>query len=252
MNERKYSVTRLIAVANAATRYIPDPSAIPTPATTQIVAAVVRPKTNPCDWSTAPAPRNPIPEMICAAIRVGSPPSNSATFFEMLMKRVEPTQIRMLVRRPAGLSRISRSIPMIPPSTAANNSLSGIDGSISPSLNDHRRSGKYKSSEQSALGAVVPSKNSVAPGYTCRPERSHIPAGQGKTENEAQPDIPARVNSVRQPQGPCSHISQRQQDASDGRIDRPQKRGVRILQVYRAEESRHPNDTGPFSHALHQ
>src|SRR2546428_842689 len=39
MKDRKYRVTRLIAVAKAATKYIPDPNAIPTPATTQIVAA---------------------------------------------------------------------------------------------------------------------------------------------------------------------------------------------------------------------
>src|SRR5439155_742223 len=83
MKDRKYRVTRLIAVAKAATKYIPDPSAIPTPATTQIVAAVVSPSTNPCECKTAPAPRKPIPEMIWAAIRVGSPPSNCATCLEM-------------------------------------------------------------------------------------------------------------------------------------------------------------------------
>src|SRR6185295_13979127 len=100
MNDRKYNVTRLIAVVKTATAYIPDPSAIPTPATTQIVAAVVSPSTKPCEWRTAPAPRNPIPEMICAAILVGSPPSSSDTFVEILMNNVDPTQIRILVRSP--------------------------------------------------------------------------------------------------------------------------------------------------------
>src|SRR5439155_14449138 len=96
----------------------------------QIVAAVVSPSTNPWECRTAPAPRNPIPEMICAAILVGSPPSSWATLVEILMNNVEPTQIRILVRRPAGLSRISRSTPMMPPSSAASSSLIGMEGSI--------------------------------------------------------------------------------------------------------------------------
>ena len=40
---------------------------------TQIVAAVVRPRTAPCAWRIAPAPRNPMPDTICAAMRVVSP-----------------------------------------------------------------------------------------------------------------------------------------------------------------------------------
>ena len=47
---------------------------MPTPATAQRLAAVVRPFTPPRDWMIVPAPMNPIPETIWAAIRVGSEP----------------------------------------------------------------------------------------------------------------------------------------------------------------------------------
>ena len=48
------------------------PAAIPIAATTQSVAAVVRPRTEMPRTMIAPAPRKPIPVTICAAIRVGS------------------------------------------------------------------------------------------------------------------------------------------------------------------------------------
>src|SRR5215475_12486790 len=192
MNPRKYSVTRLIAVANTATAYMPDPSAMPTPATTQMVAAVVRPKTNPCAWSTEPAPRNPIPVMICAPMRV------SPKAFEMLINSVEPTQIKMFVRSPAGLSRIWRSIPMIPPRMAATMSFIGMD--VSMSIDDHGGSRKNERCKQPAFRAVLSAKDSVAAGHPCRPERSDVDSGQSKTEDKSQTDIPADVNGVRGPE----------------------------------------------------
>ena len=41
-------------------------------ATTQMVAALVRPTTAPRAWRIVPAPMNPTPVTICAATRVGS------------------------------------------------------------------------------------------------------------------------------------------------------------------------------------
>src|SRR5215471_3134699 len=192
MNERKYSVNKLITVVKTATPYMPDPSAIPTPATTQMVAAVVRPKTNPCECSTKPAPRNPIPVMIWAPMRV------SPKAFEMLMNSVEPTQIRMFVRSPAGLSRIWRSIPMIPPSMTAAMSLIGID--VSMSIDDQGGSRKNERCKQPAFRAVLSAKDSVAARHPCRPERSDVEAGQSKTEDKPQTDVPADVNRVRSPE----------------------------------------------------
>src|SRR5262245_44438326 len=53
----------------------------------------------------------------------------SPTFMEMTMNCVAPTQISIFVRRPAGLPRNCRSMPIRPPSTAAKTSLSPIRGS---------------------------------------------------------------------------------------------------------------------------
>src|SRR5262245_4027892 len=80
----------------------------------------------------APAPRNPIPVTIWAAMRVGStrtaldPDSMKLVkpYAETIVKSAEPTETRMCVRRPASRSRSSRSKPMAPPSAAARRSRS--------------------------------------------------------------------------------------------------------------------------------
>ena len=59
--------------AEVAMIYIPAPTAKPIQAVIHIPAAVVRPLTEPFIWIMAPAPRKPIPEITCAAIRPGSP-----------------------------------------------------------------------------------------------------------------------------------------------------------------------------------
>src|SRR3954471_5146573 len=100
---------------------------MPIPATSQSVAAVVRPRTDNPWRMMAPAPRKPIPLTICAAIRVGSvrtstPPlvTNSLNpYAETSVKSADPTQTTRCVRNPACRSRSSRSRPMAPPSAAA-------------------------------------------------------------------------------------------------------------------------------------
>src|ERR687884_2359673 len=80
----------------------------------------------------APAPRNPIPVTICAAIRLGSarttlcPEARKAwnPYAETTVKSAEPSDTSRCVRRPASRSRISRSSPIAAPSAAANASRS--------------------------------------------------------------------------------------------------------------------------------
>src|ERR671924_224197 len=101
---------------------------MPIAATTQSVAAVVRPRTaRPCRM-IAPAPRKPIPVTICAAIRVGSARTTAAPearkawnpYAETIVKRADPSATSRCVRRPASRSRSSRSTPIRPPSMAAS------------------------------------------------------------------------------------------------------------------------------------
>src|SRR5262245_46939207 len=106
--------------------------------------------------------------MICAAMRVGSPPKVFAVVVEPVINNVEPTQIRMFVRRPAGLSRLSRSTPITPPSTAARNSFSGIDGSMF--IDDQRCRSEYEGRQQPAFGAITAPQNSFAAGSPGRPQ----------------------------------------------------------------------------------
>src|SRR5882672_4080901 len=70
-----------------------------------------------------PAPRKPMPVTTWAAIRPGSPgcPGRRlvATLADSHMKSIDPRQMRMLVRKPAGFFLISRSTPMRPPQAIA-------------------------------------------------------------------------------------------------------------------------------------
>src|SRR5690606_17923881 len=113
-------------VAPTASTYAPQPAAIPIAATTHSVAAVVKPTTLPRAWMIVPAPRKPIPLTICAASRAGSAvrkPAGSAIraiAIDSSVNSAAPTQISKLVRSPAGLPLSSRSMPTMPPSTAAS------------------------------------------------------------------------------------------------------------------------------------
>ena len=66
---------RTSPVPISAVRYIPAPTTMPMPATTQIDAAVVSPRTFTPMRKIAPPPRKPMPETTCAAMRPGSPAS---------------------------------------------------------------------------------------------------------------------------------------------------------------------------------
>jgi hypothetical protein len=101
----------------------------PSPATTHNVEAVVSPATVPRAWTIVPAPRKPMPVMTPAAIRTRlSPVPPLAPMMPMakLIIMVEPTQTRMLVRKPAGFWLASLSRPMSPPRAIARMSLSRI------------------------------------------------------------------------------------------------------------------------------
>src|SRR6266496_27942 len=76
-------------------------------ATTQIVAALVSPTTAPRAWRIVPAPMKPTPVTIWPATRVASV-APCTIVSDSCVYRAEPMQIRMLVRRPAGLPPSSR------------------------------------------------------------------------------------------------------------------------------------------------
>src|ERR1051325_10513489 len=103
---------------------------MPIAATTQMVAALVSPTTAPRAWRIVPAPMKPTPGTIWAATRVVSvpgeidPPPADSIASDRWVYSTEPTQIRMLVRSPAGLPPISRSRPIAPPSSVARPSCS--------------------------------------------------------------------------------------------------------------------------------
>src|SRR5919197_4891839 len=94
-------------------------------ATTQIVAALVRPTTAPRACRIVPAPMKPTPVTICAATRVVSIPAGIVPFgarniaIERCVYSTDPMQIRILVRSPAGLPPSSRSSPIAPPRSVA-------------------------------------------------------------------------------------------------------------------------------------
>src|ERR671939_18760 len=105
---------------------------MPIAATSQNVAAVVRPRTDsPCRM-IAPAPRKPIPVTICAAMRVGSARTTLAPelrkawkpYAETIVNSADPSETSRCVRNPASRSRIPRSTPIPPPSAAASASRS--------------------------------------------------------------------------------------------------------------------------------
>src|SRR5215831_7414166 len=90
----------------------------------------------------APAPRNPTPVTICAAMRPGSAFGVSVT--EVIVNTAQPRAIRIFVLNPALLWCSSRSAPSRPPMTAASTSLwmSSVSVSICGiSLARHRAGG---------------------------------------------------------------------------------------------------------------
>ena len=90
---------------------------MPTPAVSQIVAAVVSPRTASRRTKINPPPMNPIPDTICAATRDGSritrwERTSVKPYFETSMIRADATPTSACVRSPALRWRISRSRPI--------------------------------------------------------------------------------------------------------------------------------------------
>src|SRR5467141_2566719 len=99
-------------VVKIATPKYPKPTTIPIAATTQMVAAVVKPLTSDPVRRMAPAPRKPTPVTICAAMRVGSTRLPKMGSRPTVVNRHAPTPTSAIVRMPAGWPWYSRSEPM--------------------------------------------------------------------------------------------------------------------------------------------
>src|SRR5271166_2331860 len=106
-------------VEKIAVSYRPPPAAIPIPAATKIVAAEVKPDTEPLSCRMAPAPMKPMPVIICAAILVWSATSGPASLSDRMVNMAEPKHMNMTVRSPVGRCFSSRSSPIAAPRAAA-------------------------------------------------------------------------------------------------------------------------------------
>src|SRR6202035_4749580 len=87
----------------------------PTAAEHHSVAALFRPRTLRPSRRITPAPRNPIPDTICAATRVGSAVAPRKPYADNNTNKVAPTATKALVRNPAIRARYWRSSPMTVP-----------------------------------------------------------------------------------------------------------------------------------------
>src|SRR6266568_7976014 len=85
---------------------------MPSEAATQMDAAVVSPRTSSPWRRMLPAPRNPTPVTIWAAMRVGSTVLAKSGMKPRPVNMHDPALIKAMVRRPAGWPRNSRSAPM--------------------------------------------------------------------------------------------------------------------------------------------
>src|SRR5215207_1142081 len=115
-------------VADPAARNMPPPTASPTAATAQMLAAVVSPLTTSLRRMIVPAPIKPMPLATCAATREGSRITwrslrmSENPKIETTMNIAEPSDTRAWVLIPAAHSNRSRSKPTRPPRTAATTS----------------------------------------------------------------------------------------------------------------------------------
>src|SRR5437868_11342583 len=92
---------------------------MPSEAATQMEAAVVSPRTSSPWRRMLPAPRNPTPVTIWAAMRVGSTVLAKSGMRPRPVNMHDPALIKAMVRRPAGWPRNSRSAPMSRPRPSA-------------------------------------------------------------------------------------------------------------------------------------
>lgn len=103
--------------------------AMPTPAAYQMLAAVVTFVTFRLlsDFRMIPAPKKPMPDTICAAIRLGSPLLSE---LDKKANIIDPDITSVCVLIPAGFPLSSRSAPISSPQTTAT---------VSPSKKSHSR-----------------------------------------------------------------------------------------------------------------
>src|SRR5829696_4403090 len=113
------------SVAETAARNMPPPTASPTAATAQMLAAVVSPLTTSLRKMIVPAPMKPMPLATWAATREGSRMTwrslrmSENPKIDTTMKRADPSETRAWVLIPAAHSNLSRSSPTRQPKTAA-------------------------------------------------------------------------------------------------------------------------------------
>ena len=105
-------ITKIAMLPTILSVYSPIPTRAPIAAVAHIVAAVVSPCTSSPFLKMIPAPRNPMPDTICATTRELSPPSIVG---DIRQNRVEPRQISDSVRIPTDLPLVSRSRPITRP-----------------------------------------------------------------------------------------------------------------------------------------
>lgn len=95
------------------------------PAVAQRLAAVVSPRTNWRWMMIVPAPMKPMPLTTCAAIRLGSSPTpvciriSAKPYCDTIIISALPSATRKWVRKPASLTRYSRSRPITVPQRPA-------------------------------------------------------------------------------------------------------------------------------------
>lgn len=107
-------------VTAAASGKSPSPVAKPIAAVAQRLAAVVMPLTLSFSAQIVPAPMKPIPATTPPATCAGCPPKLA----DIIVKRQEPKETSMCVRKPAGRWACSRSIPTMAPRATAKSKLS--------------------------------------------------------------------------------------------------------------------------------
>jgi len=103
MGRRTTSAMSVEIMARVPSRSSPIPTAAPIAAVTHNVAAVVRPRMSAPDLKMTPAPRNPIPVTICAAIRSGDPPGDRALDTQRIANSPAPSPTRILGSEACGL-----------------------------------------------------------------------------------------------------------------------------------------------------
>src|SRR4051812_3774828 len=132
------------------TKYWPLPKARPRAVTNHRHAAVVTPRMTFSWRIIVPAPRKPIPVSTPAPRRAGSgrqlPPLTAAalsmnSFSDTTIVIAETTQVRIVVRKPAGRPRPERSKPMMKPAPKARPMRSAISEKVKGGIGRQQKAG---------------------------------------------------------------------------------------------------------------